>query len=201
MRIKIWKSCIIALFLMTGVASAVESPVAMLQRISNQMIASLERNKSRLRQSSVIHAIVNRVLIPHIALNRMGSSVVGPRYWRAATSSQRSQFIRQFTRLVTSTYSAALASYDNDRMRFYPLRGGYARSTVQVRSVIVRRSGQRIPMSYNLIRSGGSWKIYDFSIENVSIVRSYRAQFAGVLANSGMKGLIKKLIIHNRRRR
>lgn len=199
MKIKIWKSSVLALLLVTGFAMASESPVAMLQRISNRMIASLEKNKSHLRRSSVVHGIVNRVLIPHVALSRMGASVVGPRYWRSATSSQRRQFVHQFTRLVISTYSAALASYDGDRVRFYPLRGGHRGNTVRVRSVIIRRNGQRIPLSYNLIRSGGSWKIYDFSVENVSIVRSYHAQFEGVLANSGMSGLIRKLILHNRK--
>jgi len=200
MKIKLWKLTVLALVLIAGIAVAIESPVSMLQRISNRMISSLENSKSRLRRPQVIHNIVNRVLIPHIALNRMGASVVGPRYWRAASSSQRSQFIRQFSRLVISTYSAALASYDDDRVRFYPLRGGYTGRTVQVRSVIIRRTGQRIPLSYNLVRMGNSWKIYDFSVENVSIVQSYRAQFANVLAVSGMRGLIQRLIRHNRRR-
>jgi len=198
-KIKLWKAGVLLLCLTTSVALAIESPVTMLQRISNQMISSLEKNKSRLKKSNVIHNIVNRVLIPHIALNRMSASVVGPRYWRSASRAQRSTFIRQFTRLVTSTYSAALASYDGDRVRFYPLRGGYRGATVQVRSVIARRNGQRIPMSYSLIRQGSRWKVYDFSIENVSIVQSYRAQFAGVLSRSGMRGLIQRLISHNRR--
>ncbi len=200
MKKKLLKSAVLALLLTTSVVIAAESPVSLLQRISIRLISSLEHNKSRLNRRGVIHGIVSRILVPHIAANRMSASVVGPHYWRLASASQRRQFIRQFKRLVISTYSAALASYNSDVVKFYPLRGGYG-NTVQVRSVIIRRNGQRIPLTYNLIRSGGSWKIYDFSVENISIVRSYRAQFAGVLARSGMAGLIRKLISHNRGRR
>lgn len=133
MKIKLWKSSMLTLMLVTGIAIAIASPVSMLQRISDRIIVSLQKNKTRLRRPGVIHGIVNRILIPHVALNRMGASVVGPRYWRAASPSQRREFVHQFKRLVISTYSAALASYDDDRVRFYPLRGGAAVQDVRFR--------------------------------------------------------------------
>jgi phospholipid transport system substrate-binding protein len=67
-----------------------------------------------------------------------------------------------------------------------------------VRSVIIRRSGQRIKVDYNVVRSGDSWKVYDFSIENVSMVQSYRSQFSDVLAQQGMSGLLQRLKTHNK---
>lgn len=180
---------------------AVESPVTLLKGVANGMIKELEKNKSRLRNRSVIYGIVDRVLVPHVALDRMGMAVVGRSHWMKATGQQRQIFIREFTRLVTSTYAAALASYDGDVVRFYPLRVDYnTRRVVQVRSMIVRQSGRRIPISYNLLRLGNTWKVYDFSIENVSMINSYRAQFASVLANSGMSGLLQRLARHNRKR-
>jgi phospholipid transport system substrate-binding protein len=189
----------LSLVFFLGVARAAQSPVALLQGVTNQMIVSLEHNKSGLSRPGVIHAIVRRILIPHIDLNRMSASVVGPSYWRQTSARQRQIFIREFTDMVIATYSNALASYDRDRVLFYPLRGGYAhRNTVRVNSLIVRSNGQKIPLSYNLIRSGGSWRVYDFSIENVSIVQSYQAQFSGVLSGRGMSGLIQRLIKHNR---
>jgi len=192
---------LLGLFFVAGAAWAVQSPISLLQSISNQMIAKLERNKSRLRQSGVINSIVRTTLLPYVDLNRMSAMVVGRYYWMKATPAQKSAFKREFTSMVISTYSAAISSYNGDVVRFYPLRGGYSGQTVQVKSVIIRRTGQRIPVSYQLIRQGGSWRVYDFSVENVSIVSSYRAQFAGVLSNHGMNGLIARLQRHNRKRR
>lgn len=177
---------------------AIQSPVAQLQGIANHMVQNLEQNKSRLSNFSVIRGIVNRVLLPHVDLDRMSASVVG-RYWRAATPAQRATFKSEFSYLVTTTYASALSSYNRDRVQFYPVRENYeGRSTVQVQSVIVRANGRRIPVSYNVVRAGSGWKVYDFSIENVSIVQSYRSQFASVLSSQGMPGLIDRLKRHNR---
>ncbi len=187
-------------FATTQVCFAIQSPVSQLQGIANRMIRSLESNKSRLSNFNVIRRIVNRILLPHVDLNRMSASVVG-RKWRSASGAQRATFKKEFAYLVTTTYASALSSYDRDKVRFYPLRQSYqGRSTVRVKSVIVRANGQRIPVSYNVVRAGGGWKVYDFSIENVSIVRSYRSQFAGVLSNRGMRGLIARLKRHNKKR-
>ena len=190
-----------ALLFVLGTAWAIQSPIVFLKGISDRMIAQLERNKSRLKQSGVVHSIVRSTLVPYVDLNRMSALVVGPNQWRSASTAQKNAFKNEFTRMVISTYAAAISSYNGDRVLFYPLRGGYSGRTAQVRSVIVRRSGQRIPVSYNLIQAGNSWRVFDFSVENVSIVQSYRAQFASVLSSSGMNGLIQRLQQHNRKTR
>lgn len=184
---------VVAPFCFAGVVS----PVVQLQKVANTMIAKLENNKSRLHNMGVIRGIVNQVLLPNVDLNRMSSSVVG-RNWRAASASQRAQFKKEFAYLVTTTYASALSSYNHDRVDFQPVRGSYeARQTMQVNSVIVRKNGQRILISYDVLRSGSQWKVYDFSIDHVSMVQSYRSQFAGVLSNGGMPALLARLKSHN----
>ncbi len=202
MRTLLNKRWIVAFLLLFSVSIFAASPVAVLQGASQRMINQLEKNKSRLKSSRTIYRIVTRTLMPYVDVNRMAASVVGRQYWSKASASQRSQFVRQFRRLVISTYSNALSSYNGDKVKFYPSRSNYQRArTAKVRSVLIRRNGRRIPISYNVVRRGSTWKIYDFSIENVSMSQSYRAQFSGVLARSGMKGLIKRLANHNRTRR
>lgn len=198
-RLKKW-ALLFPLFVFCSLAFAAPSPLSTMQSVANQTLSYLQKNKSRLKGNpQLIHSIVNRVLVPHIDADRMGGAVVGRRYWSDATPAQRSEFIRQFKYLVISTYSNALSSYDDDKVRFYPIRGNSAgQKTVQVRSVIIRKNGQRISIDYDLALSGGQWKVYDFSIENVSMVQSYRSQFAGVLARGGLPLLIQRLVIHNR---
>ncbi len=188
---------IVLLFCCTGLTLAAASPVTQLQNVADRMTASLEKNKSRLSDINVIRRIVNQILLPNIDLNRMAASVTG-RYWLSATSAQREQFKKEFSYLVTTTYAAALASYDDDRVRFYPIDNFQQHQTMVVRSVIVRKNGRRISVHYQVVRQGSNWKVYDFSIENVSMVQSYRAQFARELASGGMNGMIERLKRHNR---
>ena len=62
-----------------------------------------------------------------------------------------------------------------------------------MQSTIVRANGQTIPVSYRLINQGGEWKVYDFSVEGVSLVQSYQSQFSNDLSQSGLGGLLEKM--------
>lgn len=188
---------LIAFCLVSPLCFAVESPITQLQTIANKMISQLESNKSQLHNLTVIRRIVDRVLIPNVDLDRMSASVIG-RYWRTATTAQRSQFESEFSYLVTTTYASALSSYNNDKVAFQPLRENFAtRQTATVNSIITRANGQRIPITYDVARHGDSWKVYDFSIEHVSMVQSYRSQFQDVLAQGGMPALLSRMQTHN----
>ncbi|WP_406566709.1 Tgt2/MlaC family protein [Coxiella endosymbiont of Dermacentor marginatus] len=46
-------------------------------------------------------------------------------------------------------------------------------------------------ISYNLVNDRGQWKIYDFSIEGVSLIQSYHSQFSEVLAQKGLVILLE----------
>ncbi len=191
--------CTVALsFSLSTSLYAQVDPVAMMQGVANKMITALEANKSQLKKKGVVSRIVNNDLVPYVNTGLMSAAVVGRQYWGSATPSQKTQFIHEFKSLVIATYSDALSSYDGDVVRFYPLREDFNHLRVTtVNSVIKRRSGQEIPISYNLIASKNGWSVYDFSIENISMVRSYHSQFAGVLANGGMPALLKRLQSHN----
>lgn len=183
---------LVGLLFLTNVMAA-PSPLPLMKQLAQNMITALKRNQSRLSGNTVlVQRIVNRVLIPHVDIYSMAGRVVGRRFWLQASSSQKSAFVGLFKHKILSTYASALSSYDGDRVLFYPLRkavGNYAR----VRSIIVRRSGQRIPVNYSLRYRGGQWKIVDLSVENVSIVNNYRAQYAGALNKGGLKYLITKM--------
>lgn len=177
--------------------AALTSPVVQMQHEADHMIVQLEANKARLGNINVIRKIVNNILLPSVDLDRMSASVVG-QPWRTATPEQRSLFKKEFSFLVTTTYAAAFSSYDNDKIVFQPLREGFSgRQTMRINSVIVRKTGQRIPVTYDVARVGDAWKVYDFSIENVSMVQSYRSQFASTLASGGMPALLNRLAAHN----
>ncbi len=183
--------------------AASSSPVSMLQNTANKMISSLKANRSRIKSNpDYLYSIVRRLLLPKVNLEVMSRSVIGRNYWNSASKSQRSQFKKEFTQFVTRTYSAALSSYKDERIIVHPVRGGFAgKSRVQVYSDIHRSQGPKIPLSYRVMKSGNRWLIYDFSVEGVSMVQSYRSQFASVLAQGGMSRLLKQLKSHNRRGR
>jgi len=195
------KKVIVALFglLIGTMAWAISSPVELLQNTSNQLISALQRNQATLKtKPQIVYGIVNQILLPHVDVMSMSSKALGREAWLRATPTQRQAFSQQFASLLIRTYSSALAQYTNERVNFLPLRGDYNnQSRVQVNSVIVRESGPSINLSYRMMRVGGQWMLYDFSVDGVSIIESFRSQFVEVLQQRGIDGLINELAQHN----
>jgi phospholipid transport system substrate-binding protein len=187
-------------FLITNVALANDpAPLSMLKQTSAQMLSALKQNRAQLQNNpNLIHRIVVQILLPHVDLDSMSRAVVGRSYWSQATPAQQSQFKKVFTDTVIRTYSTAISSYQEEQIKFYPVRGfNIGQTQAQVRSEILRKNGQVIPVSYRLVQKNGQWFVTDFSVEGVSLIQSYQSQFAGVLSQNGFSGLLTRLKQHN----
>lgn len=185
--------------LFTLSAYAASNPMDMLQSTSNQMLSELKVHQSTLKTDpNRVFDIVDRVLLPHVDMDYMSKSVVGRAGWMNASTQDKQAFTQQFTELLTRTYASALASYTNQTVKFFPIRGGYEGQTqITVHSEIVQPSGPAVPMTYILLLEGNNWKVIDFSVDNVSIVNNFRAQFSSDLNQGGLSNLTQKLKQHN----
>ena len=43
------------------------------------------------------------------------------------------------------------------------------------------------------------WKVYDISIDGISLVNNYRRSFSSEIRRNGLNGLINKLVVKNSR--
>lgn len=173
---------------------AQSSPVPMLERTANEIISTLKQNKSSLKSNpNIIYGAVEKNLLPIVDVPGMSRSVLGRQAWMKASEAQRAQFSQAFTRLVIRTYSSPLAQYSDESVQFLPVRGSLNSRFMRVNSLIVRSEGQNIPLTYSLVDKNGQWKIYDISVEGVSLLQSFRSQFAQVLQNSSIDEVIKQM--------
>ena len=58
-----------------------------------------------------------------------------------------------------------------------------------------------MPIDYSMEKTATGWKVYDVMVGGVSLVANYRTEFANMVRNSGIDGLIKDLQTKNRRSR
>lgn len=170
------------------------SPVPMLEQTTNQIIDTLKKNQANLKSNhQIIFLAIERYLLPNVDVMGMSRSVLGRQAWARATPSEKKAFTQAFTQLVIRTYASPLAEYSGETVQFLPLRGPVDGRFARVSSVISRSNGQRIPLSYNVVSKNGQWKIYDLSVEGVSLLQSFRSQFGQVLQNASMKDLIAEM--------
>jgi phospholipid transport system substrate-binding protein len=200
---KIFCSSLIAVLLCglfaTTASFAAGDPVSELNSIADQLISKLKENKTTLKENpSLVYSLANEIVVPHADINYMAKRVLPPKTWASASASQRSRFETAFSTLLVHTYASALANYNDQTIHFYPVRGGYAgKSTVQVNSAIERSDGPSISVNYRLVLAGSEWKLYDMSVEGVSMLESFRSQFADQLSQGDIDSLINKLSTHN----
>ena len=184
----------LGLLLCMNVAFATPAPVELLQKTSNGLISSLEKHQSKLESQPVfVNGIVREKLVPIVDIDEMASQVLG-RYRRQAKGEKWAQFKKAFVKLVIQNYAAPLADYNGDKVEFLPVRGFKpTTSRATITSIIIRPNGQRIPLSYKFVREGDTWRVIDFSVDGISMVESYRSQFASLLAQKGFDGLLARL--------
>lgn len=185
--------------MISAIAFAVQSPTVFVQNTSNQMLSELQKNQANLKTNpGIVYNIVHRILLPHADLATMSKMAVGRTAWLNASPTDRQAFIQQFTTNIIRTYAAALASYSNQTVQVFPIRGGWSgQSQVNVNTQIMQQDGPPIPVSYHLALQGGQWKVTDFSVEGVSLIQNYRAQFANALSSGNLASLTAQLSQHN----
>lgn len=174
-------------------------PVSMLQNVANNMIAGLKANKANLRNKpQIVYRLAHQYVVPHADLPLMAKQVLPPQVWNNATPAQRAEFQKLFTTTLIRTYASALSSYEDQSIHFYPLRDGSG-STVEVSSEIEGSGNQPIHVTYRVVRTSGGWKLIDLSVEGVSMLESFRDQFADILSQGNMAELLQRMSRHNNR--
>jgi len=179
----------------SAIAANPNSAVPMLENTANQIVNVLKTNQARLKSDpNIIQQVVERYLLPHVDVVGMSRSVLGRNQWSSATTAEKQAFTQVFTQLVVRTYSSPLAQYSGETVVFTQKQetapdGHFAR----VSSVIHRPNGQAIPLTYALVMQHDEWKVYDLTIEGISLLQSFRNQFSAALQNSSMQALIDQM--------
>jgi len=170
------------------------SPVPNMERVAAQVLDELKQNKSRLKNNpQIVYNVVKKHFLPQVDVEGMSRSVLGRQAWNQATPVERKQFAEAFTNLVIHTYASPLTEYTDEQVKFLPSRHSGNDRFMRVNTLIIRSQGQNIPLNYSLVLKNGSWKIYDMSVEGVSLLQSFKSQFSQALQNSTMRELIQQM--------
>jgi phospholipid transport system substrate-binding protein len=185
-----------------GFAARAQAPVApdaLVRQISTEVIDTVKADKEiQAGNLGRIIALVDAKVMPHVNFQRMTAIAVG-RAWRTATPDQQKRLLDEFKTLLVRTYSGALTQVKDQTVQLKPLRAGADDPEVVVRTE-VRGKGDPIQLDYRLEKTPAGWKIYDVNVLGVWLAdTSFKSQFAPIIANSGLDGLIGNLVELNRK--
>lgn len=184
----------LALWLPAVQVQAQTPPDELVRTTTEEILRLLKANRDLYqRDKSALYAMVDKEVLPHFDFQRMSQWVLG-RYWRTATPEQQERFVQEFRDLLVRTYATALLNYRDEKVIYLPFTGKPDDKQVIVRTEIKQSSGApNIPISYSFYRKGEEWKVYDVSIEGVSLVTNYRTTYADKIRREGLDSLIASI--------
>jgi len=184
----------LALGLNAPVALADDTPPDVLARTSSEEVIAILKKDKELRSGNQakVYQLVEAKILPNFDFNRMTQLALG-KHWPRATAKQKQALVTEFRNLLVRTYSSSLTEFTNQTIEFKPLTLKPNDTDVTVRSEIRQPGGQPIPIDYAMYKTDFGWKVYDVTIDSVSLVTNYRASFASTIRKSGIDGLIKAL--------
>ena len=187
------------LFIINGVAAADNDTSAydLVKQTSDRMISALKDKGDELHKNpQLIYNLVDEIILPHFDFEHMSQLVLG-KYWTRISADEKKQFIKEFQLLLVRTYGTAMSDYSDEEIDFLPFRNDNNADDVTVKTEVNQKGGFPIPIDYSLYKHQGEWKVYDVSIDSVSLVVNYRTSFSSEIKQSGIAELIKKLRTRN----
>ncbi|MBT9567906.1 MAG: ABC transporter substrate-binding protein [Thiobacillus sp.] len=185
---------LLASFASAPASAAADTPPDVLARTTTNEVLTILKQDKELQSGNLtkVHQLVEAKILPNFDFNRMTQLVIG-KHWARATAQQKQALVTEFRNLLVRTYSSSLTAFTNQTVEFKPMVVKPDDADVTVRSEIRQPGGQPIPIDYRMYKTSFGWKIYDVTIDGVSLVTNYRSSFSSTIRQNGIDGLIKTL--------
>jgi phospholipid transport system substrate-binding protein len=191
------------LFSLLGAAQAEVAPDVLVHKTADDILAEIKAHRELYAKDyAKLYQMADEKVLPHFDFRRMSQWVLG-RNWKEATPEQRERFTTEFRDLLVGTYSQALLNYNDQRIEYLPMQRKPDDTEVTVKTEVKQTGGQpNIPIYYSFYKNkDGEWKVYDISIEGVSLVTNYRSVYASKIREKGMDALIAEIANNNKQKR
>ena len=186
------------LFLISGQSMAMKAPQDLVAETTDKITSVLRAEQDKIKANpNYLYEIVDEVVLPHFDFSRMSSWVLG-KYWRTANDKEREQFTEEFRVLLVRTYAKALNDNYDKKIKMMPVRISSDGKDATVQTEVQQDAGFPIPIDYKMYVKGDAWKVYDVSVDGISLVANYRTSFAQEIRQDGLPKLIARLADRNK---
>ncbi len=182
------------MYFSTALAAAeIIAPDVMLKQTSDEVIAVIREKREQLKEDpTLVYDLVHEYILPHLDEVTIAKLALG-KNWRDASREQKVEFINEFRNLLIRTYGKSLSEFSDQEITYFPVNIKEGEQKVVVKSEVLQPGGPSIPVSYRMRIKDDQWKVYDLSIDGVSLVTSYRGTFDQEVRKGGIDGLLKYL--------
>lgn len=179
---------LMCLYSFTSQASE-ELPGKIVKRTVDQVLSVLKDESLDEEKRKVI---IFKLVKERVNFKEMSRRILATN-WNIASEEQKTEFISLFQEILLNTYWLRIKRYAGERVEYITVssdKEGYA----TVDTIIVKAKDDiEIPISYRMKRFVNIWFAYDFTVERLSLVQSYRNEYRAIVKNFGLDGLLEQM--------
>jgi len=192
---------IVALCLVAGASRAWTQdlgPEQLVQGITEEVFTAITADKELAAgDREKVLKLAEQKVLPHVDFEE-ATRLALSRAWSQASAEQKKKLVTEFRAMLLRTYTSAMWAYTGMQAKLLPSRNKAYGNEATVRYQFSARSGGRpVQVHYEMRKTGEGWKIYDISVEGMSLVLTYRTEFDGIIKQEGIEGLIRRLAQKN----
>ncbi len=194
------KIAVVSTLLLVGNVNAMQAPDQVVKTTVNTMVNNIQANREAYRKdSNKLYAMVEKVLVPTLHIERMSNLILGKENSRVATPAQKKAFANEFKTFLMRSYATALLEYTGkEKVIYEPVKMAPNADKVIVKANLIASDGQSYPIKLFMSnRRDTSWRAYNLDVAGINFVSTYRSTFGAIITRKGVDGLIAELRTKN----
>jgi len=165
-----------------------DEPMSVVKGTVNQALDVLRDKNTPLAQRQ---DKLRQIVAASFDFTEMAKSALGY-HWKDITPAQQQEFTTAFVAFIEDSYLSKINDYSGQQVNFLRASNEGAQYA-QVNTDIIQPKGDAIHVNYRLLQENSTWRIYDVTVDAISIIANYRNQFNRVMNNKGYDTLIADL--------
>ena len=174
------------------------APDELVKNTTQEVISVIKQDKDiQSGDRAKIYALVEEKVLTHFDFRRMSQLAMG-KNWRQATPEQQDAIIKEFRSLLVRTYAVSLSQYRDQKIEIKPTKLEPDAKDATVKSLFIQNGREPVTVDYLMYKIPAGWKVFNITVEGVSLVENYRSTFNDQVRKNGVDGLIKTLAERNK---
>lgn len=198
MRLRRTIFCLLGVLIITTshvvAADDFSSAKATVSQVLDKLLTEVKRLDKEGTVTDEAYLQLAESIIEHIDTETMARLAVGKQYWKQMTTTQRQSFLGGFRGMIISTYAKQATLLKGVRFEFLPPKPGQTKGKYVIVETQVHLEGKPpLAVGYALKQQQGAWKVFDFIVDGVSLVRQFRKNFDAEIRTTSLKQFIERI--------
>lgn len=187
---KLFRTALLSVLVFPLLVAAASDPLTLIQARDKEIRGYLGKRKLPLpdKDKEPLKGMLNEMF----DYDRIALDALGARNQKAATKAEMDEFLKLFREVTmnNSVSDKSLEYYNNGRIQYKKPEKVGRRTLVSSK---ITYKGEDIRLDYFFEEDKDSWKIVDYSVDDASLVDTYRVSFTKIIKDHGFGELIKRL--------